>query len=183
MLQVANSNRLTFQLMTAEDAPLLFELDQDVEVMRYINGGTATSMQTIVEVLLPRMAKYYDPDRGFGIWQVRRQADNVYLGWVLIRPMGFNTESPSTEDLELGWRFKREYWGQGYATEAATAVANAVLTHNRQYQWLSAMAMPGNGGSIAVMKKLGMSFVKQYVHQDALGDVEVVLYRMASSAL
>ena len=177
MLQISATTRLNFTLLSEQDAQLLFEVDQDAEVMRYLNGGKLTSMQTIVEVFVPRMLQYRNPALGYGIWQVRRSDDNAYLGWVLIRPMGFNSEAPSTDELELGWRFKREFWGQGYASEAASAIAAAVLAHNQKVQFLSAIAMPDNAGSIGVMRKLGMQFVKRFLHRDALGDVDAVLYR------
>lgn len=177
MLQVPATERLHFALLSEQDAQLFFEVDQDAEVMRYINGGKLTSMQTIVEVMLPRMALYRDAERGFGIWQVRRTVDNAYLGWVLIRPMGFNSATPSNDDVEIGWRFKREYWGQGVASEAAKAVADAVLANNPNVQYLSAIAMPENAGSIGVMRKLGMQFIKRFMHRDALGDVDAVLYQ------
>ena len=177
MLQVPATERLHFALLSEQDAQLFFEIDQDAEVMRYINGGKPTSMQTIVEVMLPRMAQYRDAERGFGIWQVRCTADNAYLGWVLIRPMGFNSATPSNDDVEIGWRFKREYWGQGFASEAAKAVADAVLANNPNVQYLSAIAMPENAGSIGVMRKLGMQFIKRFMHRDALGDVDAVLYQ------
>ena len=177
MLKIPATERLHFALLSEQDAPLLFEVDQDAEVMRYINGGKLTSMQTIVEVMLPRMAQYRDAERGYGIWQVRRSVDNVYLGWVLIRPMGFNTATPSSDDVEIGWRLKREYWGRGYASEAAGAVADVVLANNPNIQSLSAIAMPDNAGSIGVMRKLGMQFIKRFMHRDALGDVDAVLYQ------
>jgi len=177
MLLIPQSARLKYALLSDQDAQLLFDVDQDVEVMRYINGGTLTSMQTIVEVMLPRMALYRDPATGYGIWQARRLADDAFVGWVLIRPMGFNTPSPSKNDVEIGWRLKREHWGQGYASEAARAVADAVLAQNSALQYLSAIAMPENAGSIGVMRKLGMQFIKQYLHRDALGEVDAVLYR------
>lgn len=177
MLAIKPSPRLSFAMVSDEDAQLLFDVDQDEDVMRYINGGKRTTMQTIVEVMLPRMAKYRDPQRGYGIWQVRRQQDNTFLGWILIRPMNFSSPTPSTDDVEIGWRFKQAFWGQGYAAEAAQAVAAAVLEQNPQVQYLSAIAMPDNAGSIGVMRKLGMQFVKQYLHRDALGDVDAVLYR------
>ena len=177
MLHISATTRLHFSLLSEQDATLFFEVDQDAEVMRYINGGKLTSMQTIVEVMLPRMAQYRNAELGYGIWQVRRTADNAYLGWVLIRPMRFNTASPSKDDVEIGWRLKREYWGQGYASEAAKAVADAVVANNSNVQFLSAIAMPDNAGSIGVMRKLGMQFVKRFLHRDALGDVDAVLYR------
>lgn len=180
MLQISATTRLHFSLLAEQDAQLLFEVDQDAEVMRYLNGGTLTSMQTIVEVFVPRMLQYRNPALGYGIWQVRCRDDNAYLGWVLIRPMGFNSEAPSTDELELGWRFKREYWGQGYASEAAKAVADAVVANNNNVQFLSAIAMPDNAGSIGVMRKLGMQFVKRFLHRDALGDVDAVRYRKSA---
>lgn len=177
MLQIPATARLNFTLLSEHDAPLLFEVDQDEEVMRYLNGGKRTSMQQIVEIFLPRMAQYRNPERGFGIWQVCRVEDNAYLGWVLIRPMGFNTATPSSDDVELGWRFKRDYWGLGYASEAARAVAETVLAHNSGVRYVSAITTPDNAGSIGVMRKLGMQFIKRYLHQDALGEVDAVLYR------
>lgn len=177
MLHIPATNRLHFSLLSEQDAQLLFEVDQDEEVMRYLNGGKRTTMQTIVEVMLPRMAQYRSPERGYGIWQVRRHEDNVYLGWVLIRPMGFNTNTPSSDDVEIGWRLKKTYWGKGYASEAAAAVSNAVIASNSAISYVSAIAMPENAGSIGVMRKLGMQFIKRYMHQDALGEVDAVLYR------
>ncbi|MDX1390863.1 MAG: GNAT family N-acetyltransferase [Rheinheimera sp.] len=177
MLSVPDSARLRFALLSDQDAQLLFDVDQDSEVMRYINGGTCTSMQTIINIMLPRMALYRDPLSGFGIWQVRRLSDEAYLGWVLIRPMDFTSATPSRTDVEIGWRFKRDYWGQGYASEAAQAIATAVLAQHAAVQYLSAIALPDNTGSIGVMRKLGMQFIKRYLHRDALGEHDAVLYR------
>ena len=42
-LEIKNSDRLSYALMTENDADLLFELDRNPEVMRYINGGTPST--------------------------------------------------------------------------------------------------------------------------------------------
>lgn len=178
MLEIKASDRLSFTLLSEKDADLLFEIDQDPEVMRYLNGGKLTTMQSITEIFVPRMMQYRNPSRGYGIWQVRRLEDNAYIGWVLIRPMGFNTKTPSHDDVEIGWRFKRRYWGQGYASEAARTVSQAVLANNSNVRLLSAIAVPHNAASIGVMRKLGMQYVKRFMHRDALGEVDAVLYSM-----
>ena len=178
MIQIPATSRLEFSLLSADDAGLLFEVDQDEEVMRYLNGGQRSSMEQIQQVMLPRMQKYRDPQRGFGIWQVRHLSDNAYLGWVLIRPMGFDTDHPANDDVEVGWRFKRDYWGKGYATEAARAVADTVIALHPQVQFLSAITTRDNAGSIGVMRKLGMQFIKQYRHRDSFGELDAVLYRL-----
>lgn len=174
--------RLTFQLMGAEDAACLFELDQDEQVMRYINGGKRSSLQQIEQVMLPRMLSYRNPEQGWGIWKVSTLASNTalpaqYIGWILVRPMAFFTDSPAFDDLELGWRFKRCSWGQGYASEAAAAISCSIAAQTPSLAAFSAIALPDNAGSIAVMKKLGMQFLRQDIHWDPLGEHEVVYYR------
>lgn len=180
-LQIPASARLQYRLFDAHDSELLFELDQDEAVMRFINGGRKTSRAEIAQRLLPRMLSYRDPLKGYGIWQVSRQSDSqqqpaAYLGWILVRPMGFFSDQPSRDNLELGWRFKQHAWGQGFATEAATAVMAALAQHGT-VRYFSALADPDNSGSIAVMKKLGMQFLRQQQVQDPLGAHLAVIYQ------
>ncbi len=185
-MQIPASRRLTFRLLDKQDAELLFRLDQDPAVMQYINGGVPSSMQDIVQRMLPRMQAYRDPVKGFGIYGVfarealmltsgQQLAKGDYLGWVLVRPMNFFTTGAEPDDLELGWRFFRHCWRQGIASEAAATVA-AVVAKQPGIARLSAIALPDNHGSVAVMQKLGMSYVKRYIHRDPLGDYDVVLY-------
>lgn len=167
--------------MTRDDADALFELDQDTEVMRFINGGKMTSMEDILSVSIPRLESYADEAEGWGIWKVSLAApcddfSSDYLGWVLVRPMDFFTDQPQYHNLELGWRFKRATWGKGFGTEAAKAVMEAVSASDKITS-VSALAIEGNLGSINIMKKLGMTFLKKEVHQDPLGDMELVFYQ------
>jgi len=182
-LQIPASARLQYRLFDADDSELLFELDQDEAVMRFINGGRKTSRAEIAQRLLPRMLSYRDPLKGYGIWQVCSKADQqqlpaAYLGWILVRPMGFFSDQPSSDHLEVGWRFKQPAWGQGFATEAAHAVM-AALAQQGTVRYFSALADPNNSGSIAVMKKLGMQFICQQQVQDPLGVQQAVVYQMA----
>jgi len=176
-MQIDNSKRLKFRLMNSDDAQALWELDQDPEVMKYLNAGTPTSMEKINNVFIPRMAKYRNSALGWGIWQVSDKITDEYLGWVLIRPMAFFTDTPNLKDLELGWRFFQKVWGKGYATEAAITIRDAVTNHS-DVTHVSALAVIDNLASIGVMKKVGMRFVKAYTHKDPIGDLEAVHYQM-----
>ncbi|MDX3774905.1 GNAT family N-acetyltransferase [Chromatiaceae bacterium AAb-1] len=178
MLHIPPSERLCYSLLSEHDADLLLDIDQDEEVMRFINGGHKSTIEDIRQFILPRMARYYNPPKGWGIWQVRRLEDQQYLGWVLIRPMDFLSDAPAAAELEIGWRFKRCFWGQGYASEAAQAVSDTVLAADPAVRYLSAIAMPDNHASVGVMKKLGLVFERRGSHRDARGqDVDVVFYR------
>jgi RimJ/RimL family protein N-acetyltransferase len=180
-VNINNSARLSFKLMTEQDAQLLFELDQDVEVMRYINGGKKSSMDDINNIFIPRLNSYSNKQKGWGLWQVNVAETNQYIGWILVRPMGFFTNAPESsnpelDNLELGWRFKQSSWGKGYATEAALAVKKGLVDNGYSGKF-SAIADPDNVGSINIMKKIGMQFIKKTLHKDPLGDTEVVYYQ------
>ncbi len=177
-MHIDNSERLKFRLMDINDAQALWAIDQDPEVMKYLNGGTPTSMEVVNSTFIPRMEKYRDNDKGWGIWQVSDKVTDEYLGWVLIRPMSFFTDSPNFTDLELGWRFFQSTWGKGYATEAAIAIKEAVVA-NSDVTHVSALAVADNLASVGVMKKMGMSFVRAYLHKDPIGDFDAVHYQMS----
>jgi len=184
-LRVPDSARLSFRLLDQHDAQVLFDVDQDPEVMRYLNAGICTPMEQIEQRMMPRMLAYRKPGLGHGIWQVSTRDDCEalparYIGWILVRPMGFFSDHPEPDNLELGWRFKRESWGLGFASEAASAVAEAVASHaaaaDTPVRAFSALAVPENLASIAVMKRLGMQFVSQRLHQDPMWTAEIVEY-------
>ncbi|MFC3032020.1 GNAT family N-acetyltransferase [Pseudoalteromonas fenneropenaei] len=179
-MQLTNSARLSYRLMDELDGELLFELDQDPAVMRFLNGGVPTSMADINNLFIPRMMSYRNQAQGWGLWQCNKLDDGQFIGWILVRPMYFFGDNRDDQDLELGWRFKQIAWGKGYATEAAQHIANCLPQYN-DLNALSAIAVEDNLGSISVMKKLGMQFVKKAHHQDPLWQAEVVYYRVLLS--
>jgi len=163
--------------MTKADGELLFQLDQDPEVMRFLNGGKPSTMNEINEIFIPRMESYLNKQKGWGLWQVNISSSNEYIGWILARPMNFFSEAPEFDNVELGWRFFQLSWGKGYASEAALHIKNN-LAKNNDLKRFSAIAVRDNLGSIEVMKKIGMSYVKTYLHKDPLFESHVVYYQI-----
>jgi RimJ/RimL family protein N-acetyltransferase len=184
-MEISNSERLKFRLMDATDRQALWQIDQDPLVMKFLNGGTPSTKDEVNSVFLPRMQKYRNTALGWGIWQVLDKYNNEYLGWVLIRPMAFFTDNPQLNDLEIGWRFFRHTWGNGFATEAAEAIQRAVVSvsvlSGTEVTHISALAVADNLASIAVMKRMGMRFVKSFRHTDPIGDWDAVHYQMSVS--
>ncbi len=178
-LVVPPSDRLSFELFDPEHNQNhkqdMYDLDQDPEVMRYITGGKTSSMQMIEEVLMPRMAKYRNPEKGWGIWKVTDTVSGEYYGWILVRPWAFFSDNPEHHNLELGWRFKRSSWGKGIATEAARAVADA-LSRQDEVTTLCAIAEEENQASTRIMEKLGMKFIRKDIVKDPLFEEELVIY-------
>lgn len=156
-MDIRNSERLAFRLLNLEeqeDSEFVFQLDQDPLVMRYINGGQVSTRENH-ERVRARVAHFANPERGWGLWGVFEQSSEEFAGWLLLRPIGFFTEHPLWDDLEVGWRFRRETWGQGYATEAARALKTA-LSLRDDVAFMSAFVDPKNIASLRVIEKLGM---------------------------
>jgi ribosomal-protein-alanine N-acetyltransferase len=76
--------------------------------------------------------------------------------------LGLDTfESDFTPCMEIGWRFAPEYWGNGYATEAAKAALGygfTILGLNEIYS----MSALGNKRSFALMERIGLRYVKEF---------------------
>lgn len=176
-MEVKDSARLRFSLMTRDDAQLLYQLDNDPAVMRYINGGNVSTMEYITEVYIPRLESFTNKKQGWGLWKVTIKDTNDFIGWVLVRPMEFFSDAPEFDNLELGWRFMQKSWGKGYATEAALAVKDALIKQGAVKQF-SAIALKENNDSFNIMTKLGMTYVKAGIHHDPLGDMEVLYYQL-----
>lgn len=174
---IPNSERLTFRLMDENDADLLWQLDQDPDVMRYITDGKTSSMDDIVSRFIPRLNSYRNVEQGWGLWQVSTIENHEYLGWILIRPMSFFDDAPELNNLEIGWRFFQHSWGKGYATEAATALKHTFSTQ-KSVSYLSALALADNTASIGIMRKLGMTLLKNIPYQGPEGEQPAVYYQI-----
>jgi len=179
-MNITNSERLSYELMTRDDAKLLFELDQDVEVMRYINGGNMTTMDEIHKKYIPRLESYTNTEKGWGLWKVTILTDATFIGWVLVRPMYFFSDHSEPENIELGWRFKRSSWGKGYATEAANSIKQALIELGGINK-LSALAYEDNVASVKIMQKLGMDYIKTDSLPEDGYDDELVFYELEIS--
>ncbi len=183
MIQIPDRARLSYRLLGQDDGQLLWELDQDPQVMQYINGGQMTSMQDLQQKMLPRLAAYTDADKGWGMWgcfqQDKANDAEAFVGWILVRPMNFFNGEAEPRNLELGWRFKRSTWGQGIASEAAQQVSQALKAQAADaIDSFCAIADEANLASIGIMRKLGMDYVKTYLHQDPLFTTQVVYYQV-----
>jgi len=100
--------------------------------------------------------------RGFGMWGVEVLANGKLVGRV-----GFH-EPDGWPDFELAWTIGREFWGKGYATEAARAALEYAFKEMGRDHVIS-LIDPANVRSIAVAERLGESVE---------GDVEVGGHRL-----
>jgi RimJ/RimL family protein N-acetyltransferase len=72
------------------------------------------------------------------------------------------------DEYDLGYRFIQKYWGRGYATEAAAAVLKYGVELGLEN--IMGRAAVANMASVNVLKKIGMTFEKYYVDEEAMGE-------------
>jgi RimJ/RimL family protein N-acetyltransferase len=81
---------------------------------------------------------------GIGKFVVVRLEDGIVVGRVGVQLLDGG-------QAELGWSLRPDYWGHGYATEAAAAVLDWYVTTDR----LISLIQPHNVRSQAVARRLG----------------------------
>ncbi|WP_431903266.1 GNAT family N-acetyltransferase [Nonomuraea sp. bgisy101] len=151
------TERLTLRRLTEDDLDNLFALNNDPEVMRFLNGGKPVPREEIRDVGLPALLAYYDRPGGFGFWAAEEKATGEFIGWFHFRP---GKDAPPGE-IELGYRLRRSAWGKGYGTEGSRALIDRGFTE-QGVERVTAYTMAVNTGSRRVMEKSGLTFVRTF---------------------
>ncbi len=116
--------------------------------------STLTRAQS--DVLVDRIEAHFD-EHGYGLWAV--EADGSFVGFTGLAWQVY--EASFTPALEVGWRLARSAWGQGWATEAATAALAVGLAHVDSVVSTTALT---NLRSQRVMQRLGMRRELEFEH-------------------
>ena len=109
------TERLLLREMTDADLPALCRMLQDEEVMYAY--AHAFSDEEAHDWLSRQQARYRQ--YGFGLWAVILKSSGEMIGQCGVTVQDCN----GREVLEVGYLFCKDFWGQGYATEAARAFA------------------------------------------------------------
>ena len=112
-LAVLQTMRLTLSPCSPADRADFMDLERDPEVMRFLNGGHALDHEQSDPDATFLMPRGTEPD----VWTARRTANGAFVGWFCLSP-------ESEKVAELGYRLRRMDWGQGLASEGASALIN-----------------------------------------------------------
>lgn len=149
--------RLILRRFTEADAPLVYELNSRPEVTKYVHEAKiqdeAHALQVIRNIILPQY------ENNLGRWAMHTRDQNKFIGWCGLKYLAEENE------IDLGYRLHPFAWGQGYATEAAAQT----LEHGFKTLQLTEIigkAHAENIGSINVLQKIGMRFIKDIVEDN-----------------
>ena len=149
-----STDRLALRNWTEEDAGFVLDLYSRLEVQRFI-GRTPRLMADPAEAR-ERLEAWRRRDDGVhGIWAVEVKESRRLAGVLLLKPIPLSTGVPDPAgETEIGWHFHPDFWGRGYAAEAASTV----LQHGfaQGLQRVVAVTHPLNLRSQRVCGRIGM---------------------------
>ncbi len=150
-MAVILTRRLELRPLAESDLMQLHELYRSEELMRYVTGRVRTVAETEerLQSTIEDHVRY-----GFGLYATQLRRDGKWVGRCGITPC------PTDRGLDgdLAWMIKKEFWGQGLASEVAAALLDFGRRELPTVR-LFATAEHGNLASIAIMKKMGMRLV------------------------
>lgn len=166
------TERVKLREFCQADESNLYDLDSDPEVMRYLTNGVPSSKEW-VKGALERIISLTRAHGGqFGFWAAIEKESNAFMGWFHFRP-GKN-DPDNLKRIELGYRLRRVFWGKGYATEVSRALI-AKGFDEFAVEEVFALTMKANLASQRVMKKSGLSFVREFFNDEFPGIGEMVV--------
>jgi RimJ/RimL family protein N-acetyltransferase len=146
---ILETDRLLLRTFTLEDAAGVLVLSSDPEVMRFLSPPLD---QTVADAeKRVRRAMDHHARRGFGLNAVVEKATGTVLGSCGVKEL---EEGPH---IEIGYHFRRDAWGKGYATEAARACLRHAFEHLGLTR-IVGVVNPLNLASKRVLEKIGLTY-------------------------
>lgn len=143
---ILETSRLLLRPFEAEDSGALFLLNSDPLVLKYTGDASFADVNEASAFI----AQYDHYERfGYGRWTVLEKESRVFLGWCGLK------YSPDIKETDIGFRFHRQYWGQGFATESAGACLKYGFSELKLKR-IVGRARKENFASHRVLQKIGM---------------------------
>ncbi|GGH12064.1 GNAT family N-acetyltransferase [Sphingobacterium alkalisoli] len=147
------TERLLLRPFKKEDGAIMYALNDDKDVLQYTGDVQFADVSTAEEFF-----DKYDQYEKYSVGRmvvILKETGEV-LGWC-----GLKYDSAS-EEYDIGYRFFKKYWNNGYATESAKAILEEGFGR-LAIKRVVGRARIENTASIRVFEKLEMTFVKKFL--------------------
>jgi len=138
------------------DLDALAEIHADSQTMRFLGGprtreDTRTGLEWIIAA---------HREQGFGLWATTLREHGTLIGrcGILVQDVAGAREN------EIAYLLGSEWWGQGYATEATTAIRDHAQSQ-LGFERLISLIDPDNLASQAVAARIGMHHERDLVFE------------------
>lgn len=149
-MQALETERLLLRPFTIDDAPFALTLLNEPSFLRFIGDKKVRTVEGARQYLLNGPIASYNA-HGFGLLLVELNDSQTPIGMCGL------LKREELPDPDIGFAFIPDYWRQGFAFEAATAVMNDARDRLNLPRIL-AIVSPDNEASIKLLERLGMSY-------------------------
>ncbi|WP_179344890.1 GNAT family N-acetyltransferase [Winogradskyella ursingii] len=155
------TKRLILRPIKKNDAKDFFELDSNPEVHIYLGKKpvkTIEESQKMIDDILQQYKEF-----GIGRLAMINKTTNEFIGW-----SGLKYERNLRKEFnyyDVGYRLKEQFWGKGYATEAALASINFGF-NDLKLKEIGAAAELDHIASNTILNKIGMKYSGTFVHDN-----------------
>lgn len=155
--------RLILRGWRADDFERFADMMGDAEVARFLTGDQRPRSRAEAWRDMALLVGHWAL-RGYGLFAVEEKAGGAFIGRVGA------WEPECWVGFELGWGLRREYWGQGYAFEAARAAGDWVFA-NFKLERIVSLIHASNTPSQKLAERLGMRVSASTLHAGMPHDI------------
>ena len=149
--------RLILRRFTEADAPLIFQLNSDPDIVKYVHERVLQSEDEARTIITNIILTQYE--KKLGRWAMFSKAGNDFIGWCGLKHL------PEKGEIDLGYRLNKKYWGKGYATESATHTLEYGF-NVLQIPLITGKAHTENIASLKILEKIGMKFIGEEIEDE-----------------
>ena len=152
------TRRLNLRKFEKEDIQDFYNIFSRQEVVKYLPFSTLSFQEAEEKLnkIINEFSDLYQSPMKF-ILAVEIKEIKKVIGWVGCGPIPFDQKN-----TEIFYAFNSDFWGEGYAFEAAQALLHFLLT-DKEFENIYALVDEDNNGSVNVLKKLNFTY-KREVH-------------------
>ncbi|MCL9804507.1 GNAT family N-acetyltransferase [Flavobacterium amniphilum] len=153
------TERLILRPLEMGDAEGMFLLDSNPNVHTYLGNKPVKSIEESIGYIQNIQNQY--KENGIGRFAVILKETGEFIGWSGIK---FITEEENNHShfYEIGYRFREEFWGKGFAYESAKAWYDYAFS-GLNITVLYASAHIENAGSRKILEKIGLRLKNEYI--------------------
>lgn len=148
---IFETERLILRHITPADAALIYTLNSSPGVLQYVHEPAlkdeADALRVINDIILPQYRLY-----NLGRLGIELKDDHTFIGWCGLKYLA------EQDEVDLGYRLMPQYWGKGYASEAARHTIQYGF-ERKKLKTIVGRAHINNTASWTILEKLGMQFM------------------------
>ena len=147
---VISTPRLLIREFVLEDWRDVLAYQRDPRYLRFYpwSGRTESEVRDFVQVFLDQQVE--QPRRKFQL------AISLANGGPLIGSCGIRRKPDNDWEADIGYELAPEYWGRGYATEAALAIVRFGF-RDLELRRISSWCIADNAASARLLERIGMA--------------------------